>query len=274
MPRVRETFVSVDSGSRDRVAYPDANRFRVYFDRPPLDAVISCELISMIMSVMGLENVSKSDNDFRWAETIDGRSFEHSVHIPSGNYSESDLAVAVQNALNTRTAMQREPHSPRAYGCSFSYVDRRFYISLLFGKASGISILPSSIGRRMRLEEGPPSTYVESWGSVTLSPADFLYLSIPNMNTGVAYVRSDGSEDELPFVARIPTPTSNGMYFCNVCQPGFESLAKRFAPPIGHLGGMELSLTDRSGDLARMPRAFEYSCLFRFRVLEREQDET
>lgn len=273
MVQVKETFVSVDSGSRDRSSYPEANRFRVFFDRPPLQSVVSCDMVSMVMSVIGLENVSVGSNDFRWSESAGGREFAHGIMIPTGNYSEEDLAVAVQNALNDRTIVQREAHAPRAYGCSFSRVDKRFYITLLMKSVSGVAVLPCSIGRLMGMEFEPPSTYVESRCPVDLSPQRFLYLSVPNMDTGVAYARGDDSGDELPYLARLPAPNSNGMFFCNVCQPGFQSLTKRFAPPLGYLGGMELRLTDRTGRLAALPQGVEYSCLFRFRVLERGPDE-
>ena len=273
MVHVKDAFVSVDSGSRDRVSYPHANRFRVFFDRPPLQSVLSCHMISMVMSIVGSENVSVGGNDFRWCESIGGRDFVHSIMIPTGNYSEEDLAVAVENALNARTAMQTTAHSPRAYECSFSRVDNRFYLTLLSGNASGVSVLPSAIGKIMGLEGGPSSTYVESRCPVTLSPQRFLYLSVPNVDTGVACARADDSGDDLPYLARLPVPSSNGMYFCNVCQPGFHSLTKRFAPPLAYLGGMELRITDRTGELAALPRGTEYSCLFRFKVLERDSEE-
>ena len=270
MPYVRETFVSVDSESRDRTLYPHANRFRVFFDRPPLQSVVACDMISLMMNVVGMENVSSGGNDFRWRESIEGQDHFHTFMIPTGNYTEADLAVAVQNVLNDRTAMRKDAHSPRAYGCSFSHVDKRFYITLLFGEATGVSVMPCGIGRMMCLEGDTPSTYIESYRAVTFSPERFLYLSIPNLDTAVAYGRSDESGDELPFIARLPAPASSGTYFCNICQPGFESFTKRFAPPVGYFGGMELRLTDQTGALATLPRGFEYSCLFRFRVLDRE----
>jgi hypothetical protein len=75
--------------------YPSTNCFKVYFDRPPLQAVISCEVISSIMSVSGLKNVSIGRNDFRWSETIGGQTYVHTFAIPTGNYLEDDLAAAV-----------------------------------------------------------------------------------------------------------------------------------------------------------------------------------
>jgi hypothetical protein len=149
-------------------------------------------------------------------------------------------------------------------------VDRRFYVNLLAGDASGFTILPCSIGSLISLEEDPPSTYMESRCPVTLSPEQFLYLSVPNMDTAVLYAKSDEYGDELPFLARLPAPNSDGMFFCNVCQPGFKSFTKQFTPPLGYLGRIELRLTICTGQLAVLPAGMEYSCLFRFRVLERD----
>ena len=222
MSRVRETFVSVDSGSRDRLRISRCQSFQGVFRSTSVGCGHLMRIDIHHHERHGAREHVKKRQRFSMGRMDRWPEFRTLRSVPSGNYSESDLAVAVQNALNTRTAMQREPHSPRAYGCSFFNVDRRFYMITLFRNAPVFPYCRLASGGACVSKRVHPHLCRVLWPRDAVAGRLPIPLP-PNMNTGVAYVQSGRLRRRAAVRGPHPTPTWNGMYFCNICQPGLEA---------------------------------------------------